>query len=313
MRRTEVKIPDYDFLDVHDALTLLGSCFSEHIAESTGKLGFDVLSNPFGVVFNPISLANQLNFTISDWKSTVFQDDDKFLSWNASSLMWALDRKKIESKISELRDHLYQHLHKSTVLFVTFGTAWIYELEKDAGIVANCHKQPQNEFKKKCLTSEEIVSEWIKTLNYLASINPELKVVFTVSPVRHKKDGLVENNLSKSKLLSAVHELVSGHKNSFYFPSYELIVDELRDYAYYEMDGVHPNQYAIAEVENRFLQSFLSREASSTIAEFMAIKSLASHNLLHKGSLSAKKHELSVRAKIEDFLSKHPGFEYFLK
>lgn len=312
MRKTKVKLPEFNFLKVHDSLTFLGSCFSEHIAESTQKLGFDTRSNPFGVVFNPISLANQLSFSTKEWNVSVFQESDKFLSWNASALTWGLQRDQLESGLSKRSKDLQDHIEKSTVLFVTFGTAWVYELEQQ-GVVANCHKQPQKMFKKRCLTTGEIVTKWKDTIELIMSLNPNLSIVLTVSPVRHKKDGLVENNLSKSRLLSAVHELIELNENCFYFPSYELVIDELRDYAYFETDGVHPNKYAIDEVENRFLQSFLTNQARTIIQEFKTVKSLLSHKVLHEGSQSAKDHKEVTREKIDMFLSKYPGFKKLLK
>lgn len=312
MRNTEVCLPKYGFLQVHDTLTFLGSCFSEHIAESTRNIGFNVLSNPFGVVFNPISLADQLLFNDNEWKLSIFQVSDKFLSWNASALIWGLNRDSIESELSMRNKKLHDHILKSSVLFVTFGSAWVYELDEKS-IVANCHKQPQTRFNKRCLVASEIVSKWKNALTQVKALNPNLRVVFTVSPVRHKKDGLVENNLSKSILLSSVHELVELNENCFYFPSYEIVIDELRDYAYFERDGVHPNRYAIEEVEDRFLKCFLSNDASSIIEEFRKLKSLLSHRVLHEGSQSALQHNENKVLKKDDFLARHSGFKSLLK
>jgi hypothetical protein len=273
MKKIEVELTKHNLLEVQDTLTFLGSCFSEHMADSTIDLAFNVISNPFGVIFNPISLAEQLNSNEEEWRSSIFQSDDKFLSWNASSIIWGLDIGSVESELSNQRQRLFDHIRKSSVLFITFGSAWVYELKKEDKIVANCHKQSRQIFNKRCLTAKEIVAKWKLTLENVKRLNPELKVVFTVSPVRHKKDGLVENTLSKAHLISAVHEIIVSQESCFYFPSYEIVIDELRDYSYFEKDGVHPNKYAIEEVEDRFLKSMLSYDAQSVIQDFLKIKS----------------------------------------
>ncbi len=313
MKKIEVDLVKHNILEVHDNLTFLGSCFSEHIADSSRELAFNVMSNPFGVIFNPISLAEQFMLNQDEWNSSLFQSDDKFLSWNASSLIWGLNRSSVEVEIKNQREKLFEHVRKSSVLFITFGTAWVYELNNEDRIVANCHKQSQQLFKKRCLSVEEIVTKWEQTLENIKQLNPEIKVVFTVSPVRHKKDGLVENNLSKGILISAVHEIIASEERCFYFPSYEIVIDELRDYSYFEKDGVHPNRYAIEEIEDRFLRTMLTDKAQSVIQEFLKIKSLTFHKLIHEGSQSAEQHKKNVQEKVDQFLSQYPEFENLLK
>ncbi len=313
MKRIEVELVKYNLLDVHDNLTFSGSCFSEHIADSSRELAFNVISNPFGVIFNPISLAEQFTLNQDEWSSSVFQTNDKFLSWNASGIIWGLERSAIETDLKNHREELFDHIRKSSVLFITFGTAWVYELKNEEKIVANCHKQSQQLFNKRCLTVKEIVAKWKLTLDIIQQMNPELNIVFTVSPVRHKKDGLIENNLSKGRLISAIHEIIANQQKCFYFPSYEIVIDELRDYSYFEKDGVHPNRYAIEEVEDRFLKSMLTDNAHSIIQGFLKIKSLISHKILHEGSQSAKQHEKNTQQKVRQFLSKHAEFEHLLK
>jgi hypothetical protein len=313
MKKICVHVQENKFLEVHDQLTFLGSCFSEHIALSAQKLAFNTLSNPFGVLFNPKVLSNSILWNEEEWLDSTFQTQDKFLSWNTNSLVWDLDQKKLVAKLLSLREKLLEHLTNSKTLFVTFGTAWIYEHQDFQQIVASCHKQPHRDFRKRCMKTDEIVQIWNDTLSFLKSLNPDLNVVFTVSPIRHKKDGLVENNLSKSRLINAVHEIITNHKDTYYFPSYEIIIDELRDYAYFEKDGVHPNIFAIEEVESRFYKSFLSGEASITIQKFKAIKDLLSHRLLHEGSKEANELSRERLNKRTEFLKSHPGFRDFLK
>lgn len=313
MKATHVKLPSYQYLETHDKLIFLGSCFSEHMANSSSKLAFDTFSNPFGVIFNPISLANIISWKEHDWRGSVFQTQDKFLSWNASGTIWSLEKEELIERVLQLSSALRNHLSRTNTLFVTFGTAWVYEYSRENRVVANCHKQSQNEFDKRCLGTDEITASWKEVLSLLEEINPQLKVVFTVSPVRHKKDGLIENNLSKGRLISAVHEIVSRHDNAYYFPSYEIVIDELRDYSYFERDGVHPNKYAIEEIEMRFLDSFLSETALNTIHSFKSIRSLMEHRILHEGSAEAERLIEDRKKKRDAFLGDNPGFQSLLK
>lgn len=313
MKKTSVSVEENKFLEVHDQLTFLGSCFSEHIALSSAELAFNTLSNPFGVLFNPKVISNSILWNEEEWSNSIFQTQDKFLSWNANSLVWDLDQKKLVEKILSLREFFLKHLTTSKTLFVTFGSAWVYEHQDSEHIVASCHKQPQRDFLKRCMKTDEIVLIWEKTLSYLKRLNPDLNVVFTVSPIRHKKDGLIENNLSKSRLINAVHEIIASHNHTHYFPSYEIIIDELRDYAYFEKDGVHPNKLAIEEIETRFYKSFLSDKASITIQKFKSIKNLLSHRLLHEGSKEANELSRARQNKTTEFLESHPGFGDYLK
>ena len=312
MNKVEVNIPKTPLLEINDTLSFLGSCFSEHIARYSISTGFDVCSNPFGVVFNPVSLANQIEWSEEDWEYSIFQVEDKFLSWNSSSLIWSLDRTALKNKLYSLRASLHRHLENSSVLFITFGTSWIYELKEDKRLVANNHKQPADYFTKRCLKATEIIECWDQTLKRLKEINPTLKIVFTISPVRHKKDGLIENNLSKSRLIDAVHEIVAKRTDSFYFPSYELVIDELRDYAYFEKDGVHPNKHAIEVIESKFFDCYITPKAQEVIQSFLQLKQLFSHRILYPGTNDARIFEKTRSLKIEAFLKKYPEFSTLL-
>tara|TARA_B100000508_G_scaffold141079_1_gene146042 strand:+ start:10753 stop:11694 length:942 start_codon:yes stop_codon:yes gene_type:complete len=312
MKRTLVALPNYNYLSTAERLSFLGSCFSEHMAEVSRNAAFDVSSNPFGVIFNPISLANIILWDESDWRNSVFQQDDKFLSWNAHSSVWSLDKDKLIDTIIEKRNSFFEHIEKSKVLFVTFGSAWVYERSVDRSIVANCHKVPQKQFDKRCLNAKEIIETWENTVAKLKELNPKLKIVFTVSPVRHIKDGLIENNRSKAVLISSVHDLCNSHDNTDYFPSYEILIDELRDYAYYGADGVHPNEFAIQTLKKKFFDSFLSENAKAIIKEFESLRTLLEHKQLHTGSSAAKEFENNRESKKRAFLKKYPDFKNVL-
>lgn len=313
MKTTEVKIPALNWLAPDDSITFLGSCFSVHMANASEKYGFQVLSNPFGVVFNPHALARLFLNTDNDWKQSIVKDEDKFLSWDAHSEVWSLSEKELIDELLQQQNKLYQHIKQSKTLFITFGTAWVYERKTGSRPVANCHKQPQKEFTKRCLSAEEVKSIWRTVINKLKKINSELKIVFTVSPVRHKRDGLVENNRSKAQLITAVHDLCDSFDHIYYFPSYELVIDELRDYAYFERDGVHPNQYCIEEVEHRFFDCFLTNKGMEAVEAYKKIEKLRTHQPLHPGSEKARKFEVDRQRKLDDFLKEYPEFHHLIK
>lgn len=311
MKTTDVKIPALNWLAPNDRVAFLGSCFSVHMATSCENHGFSVLSNPFGVIFNPCSLARLILNTEKDWKNSIFTEEDKFLSWDAHSELWALSEKELTNQLITQQKKLYKHLKQSNTLFITFGTAWVYE--RETGIVANCHKRPQKEFTKRCISSDKIVTTWEKVVRKLKIINPSLKIVLTVSPVRHKRDGLVENNQSKAQLITAVHKLCASFDQLFYFPSYEIVIDELRDYAFFERDGVHPNRYCIEEVEQRFFESFLTDEGKEAIDAYKKMEKLCAHQPLHPGSSKARRFEEDRQRKLDDFVEKYPAFEHLIK
>ena len=285
MNKTTVEIPFFkDKIDHHKPICFLGSCFSENISQKFKIQGFYTAENPFGVIYNPASLAENMQaiFKAKANENNFFQKDGVFFSWDAHSKVYgesALSLK--ETLISKINDFAAK-LEQAKFVFVTFGTAFCYERKGD--LVGNCHKFPQQEFDKKLLSIEEIVDVWKPILEKLNSKN----IIFTVSPVRHKKDGLIENTRSKSRLIEAVHQLCEV-KNAFYFPSYEIVLDELRDYAYFGEDGVHPNHYAIKTIWNKVNDAFFSTETQAKANKFHQLYQDFQHKILFPESHSAKR------------------------
>jgi hypothetical protein len=203
----------------------------------------------------------------------------------------------------ELRNHLIKANH----LFVTFGSAWAYRLVSDEEIVANCHKQNAQLFQKENTPVSEIVRSWSNVLDILKKENPKLKSYFTVSPVRHIKDGYIENNRSKARLLMAVEEL-QAQSGVFYFPAYEFVLDDLRDYRFFKTDGTHPTHEAVFELWDFFQSSFFAQETMDMLLQWQQIRQAEQHKILYPKSQAARKHMETTMKRKAQFLASHPAF-----
>jgi hypothetical protein len=310
---TPVNIPENPFKIKHeDSISLMGSCFAESIGEKLKHHKFNVFNNPFGIIYNPFSLAKSVSRVIAN---NIYSEDDisyfnnKWLSLDHHGSFSKLDKNECLTTINDSIQTAHEKLKESKTLFITFGSAWVYEYG-EFGIVANCHKMPSQEFNKRLLSVKEIISCYENLIEELKSFNPELKIVFTVSPVRHVKDGVHENNLSKSTLHLAVHQLVLQHKNCSYFPAYEIIVDELRDYRYYKDDLVHPTSMAINYVWEHFSTCYFNKETQQLNTEIGKIQSALSHKPFNTASEEYKNFVSQTTEKIAILTSSHPYINF---
>lgn len=253
--------------------------------------GFNVDSNPFGTVFHPLALSRFICDTLAEnSKERVVQRNDVFLSWDANSSFYAMSEHDLNKKLIEKRKNWVANIRKGKFLFVTFGTAWGYTRMDSNELVANCHKFPSSEFSKELTEQAKIVEEWESVIKKIQEINPQLKVIFTVSPVRHVKDGLIENNQSKAILIDSIRQLLNREKNCFYFPSYEIVIDELRDYRFFKIDRVHPNEEAINFVWERLSDALFSEETKKICSEIQKLRMAEAHRSLFPDSIEFKKH-----------------------
>lgn len=242
-------------------LMLIGSCFSENIGQLLNDHKFQVLSNPSGILFNPLSIGQCLEALVGnpeDHEPYLLQHDGLFFSYRHHSSIHNADKEALLQKISAERQHATHFLKSADFLIITFGTAYAYHHKQLKGIVANCHKQPGQTFEKILSQPEELVSHYKTLIARLRSFNPGLRIIFTLSPVKHLKDGLVENTLSKSILHLTIQRLVSQSEGCYYFPAYELVTDDLRDYRFYKADLAHPSEQAIQYVWEKFGGAFFS-------------------------------------------------------
>ena len=268
--RTEIPTPKYPFdINYQDKLMLLGSCFSDHIGNFFQEMRFDTLSNPFGTLFNPISIANALKMCMyTELFNEQYIDffNEKWISYAHHGKFSHPDKETFRQNISQELDRAHDFLASANYLFLTFGTAYCYRLIKRDLIVANCHKIPANQFEKQLLTIEQIVGLYQNLLEQLRQFNPQLKIVFTVSPVRHLADGFHENQTSKSILHLSVNQLIDN-TNTFYFPSYEMVQDDLRDYRFYAADLCHPSDAAVTYIREKLTKAFFTPETQEQMKE----------------------------------------------
>lgn len=258
--RTEFNVDKYPFSISHcNQITCLGSCFAEEMSNEFIKNGFGVFINPFGVIFNPISISNIVSNALAknhDYDAEIVKHGDKYYSLHHHGTFASVDIGELEDRIRLRNLQLKSALINSDFLFITFGTANVYRWKETGRVVANCHKLPQSFFEKARLGIEEIVAVWRSAISALQSLNERIKIVFTVSPVRYLNFGMHEHQLSKAVLLLAVEELVQSIPEVFYFPAYELVIDDLRDYRFMNEDLIHPNKQAIQYVWEKLSEAF---------------------------------------------------------
>lgn len=289
MRTLEIKFPKADFtIDHKQPLALLGSCFSDEISSHFILNGFDTYSNPLGTIFHPLVISRFLNdLCLGTEKERTVLREDVWLSWDAGSATHAMSEEELVSLLQSARNQWREKLSKASVLFVTFGTAWEYQLKETNLVVANCHKFPSALFQRSMTSSEVLLKHWKETIALLQSHYPQLRIIFTVSPVRHSKEGLIENNRSKAELIRLVAEL-QKLKNCSYFPSYELVIDVLRDYRYFDQDLVHPSVEAIQFVWEQLERTYFNTPTLELAKQVRQIKMGEEHRIIHPKSQAAR-------------------------
>ena len=271
---------------------LIGSCFSEHIGNRLIDLKFNINSNPFGIVFNPKSIETTLRRIIKKnyfTEKDVFEKEKLWYSFEAHSLVHGETQQELLEILNNSIDSWNEKLKVADWLTITFGSAFAYKHIKQNSIVANCHKLPQAIFEKNLLKTNDIVDDYNGLLNELKKFNPTLKIIFTVSPVKHLRDGVVENSVSKAILIQSTHQLINDQKHSVYFPAYELVNDDLRDYRFYESDMAHPNKQAIDYVWKRFGEVYFNEITCGINDKVHQIHQAYNHRLFNKTTSSSVK------------------------
>jgi len=280
---TEIQIPEFPWkMDYSKSMMFFGSCFSENIGQKMLDLKFKVDMNPFGILYNPESIANSLRLLIN---KKVFTEEDLFFEqglWNSfyhHSRFSNTDSNVALETINNRISSSAEFLKTADYLVITFGTSWVYELKKTGKIVSNCHKVPAAEFKRYRLGVYEITETYRDLLEDLWKFNPALKIIFTVSPIRHWKDGAIENQVSKATLLLAIDRLKTGFGENVcgYFPSYELMMDELRDYRFYAEDMLHLSPVAVDYIFERFSKTMISKESANLFKDIIKIRKAVLH------------------------------------
>ncbi len=277
-----------------DKLIFFGSCFSDEISLLAKQHGFQVVSNPFGTLFHPLALAqNILDSLRGNEEVIIAQNNDVYLDYNCSGKVYSMSELELKEKVSSIRKEFKNDLKIASYLFITFGTAFAYHLNETQQIVGNCHRQSAQSFTKRLTKIEEIVSKWNEVVSEIMRFNPKIQICFTVSPVRHLKDGLHQNNLSKSTLHLAINQLLS-EINLTYFPSFELVNDVLRDYRFFKEDLTHPNQQAIQFVWQKFMSTFLTSEIQEIANKVSELKQAMNHRIQYPDSKMAQEFQIKI-------------------
>lgn len=292
---------------------LIGSCFSENIGEKLKDRKFNIRSNPNGNLFNPFSIQTALLQLIQDEKinSKIFlQRDNTYYSFLHHSSVNASTEKELITKINSITEESASFLKSCQYLFITFGSAYYYHHKTLNCTVANCHKQSAVTFEKRLAKTDEIVQEYLSLIKKLNVVIPALKIIFTVSPVKHLKDGVIENNLSKSTLLLAVHQLVSENTNCYYFPAYELVNDDLRDYRFYKEDLAHPNQQAIDYVWDKFSDCYFSERTKALNEQIVKLLLAFKHRKMQGNEAESRKLADFIVKQKEEIKNVYPEIEF---
>ena len=307
-------------IDYRDKIMLVGSCFTEHIGNSLAGLKFQVMQNPNGIVFDPSTVASSITSYIENKKYSaeeLIQLNELWQSWQHHSRYSGVNRDEVLEVINKSQQQAHDFLKEAKWLIITLGTSFSYRLTDGSKPVANCHRAPSVWFNKHMMSIDETVTAFDTLLYRLFQFNPSINIIFTVSPVRHIRDGIINNNRSKARLLESVHHLVNKFSRLHYFPSYELVIDVLRDYRFYDIDLVHPNYQATSFVIEHFMNHYVN-ESSLTLSKEIEKIVIARKHKPFQPSTDAHKHFLKLheeRTKIlmtsYPFLSLQEELDFF--
>jgi len=287
-----------------DPVLLMGSCFTEHISDRLVQHKFSVLSNPNGILFNPLSVAHSLDSYLDNKQHTqndLFYLNELWNSWHHHTRFSNIERAVALEGINDAQKAASLFIKQAKWVVITLGSAFQYYLKEGNQPVANNHRAPAQLFEKKLLKTEEIITALKNTFQKLFAANPDVQVLFTISPVRHIRDGVVDNNRSKARLIEAVHTLCEQLKQVHYFPAYELVIDILRDYRFYDIDFVHPNYLATSYVWEQFVNSCIEPETKSVMQQVHEIAIARGHK--------PRFPQTEAHQKFKTGYAEKPGFE----
>ncbi|MBO6879088.1 GSCFA domain-containing protein [Winogradskyella sp.] len=308
-----LKPQQHNQIDYNSKMMLLGSCFSENIGEKFDYFKFQSIVNPFGILFHPIALENLVTRAINkDYyaENELISHNEQWSCLDAHSKLNSISKDELLITLNKTLDETNQQLNESTHIVITLGTSWVYRHIATDKIVANCHKLPQKQFLKELLSVEQISESLEAIVSLVRSINPKVNFIFTVSPVRHIKDGFVENTRSKSHLIAAIHQIVEPRTQQYYFPSYEIVMDELRDYRFYNEDMLHPNNLAIDYIWEKFKNVWLSENALKTAEQVVAIQAKRAHRPFNPNSEAHQQFLGKLQIEIETLQEQHPHIKF---
>lgn len=308
--RTEINVAQSGVKINHQSkILMIGSCFANSIGEKLSENKFDVCLNPFGTLYNPVSIKRGLELLLGKRTFTeadIFFDKGLYHSFYFHSSFSLSDKADFIRQVNRHIEHASNMLRQANILFITFGTSYVFEYSKTGEVVGNCHKLPASDFRRYRLNVEQIIEEWKDLIGLLAEINPQLQLIFTVSPIRHLKDGVHDNQLSKAILLLSVEQLNRIFGYTSYFPSYEIVLDDLRDYRFYEVDMCHPNKLAIEYIWEKLGETYFEENTDSIIREWVKIKQALNHKPFDPGGEDYIQFLKQTLLKLNAFQVKYP-------
>lgn len=304
-------------IDYHSNIVSFGSCFAENIGEKFRYFKFQSTTNQFGILFHPLAIEKVISSALSEKQFT--ENDIFFLNerWHCFDVHSDLSHENKEEFLKKLNTALLETqkaLLNATHCIITLGTAWVYRNKSTNSVVANCHKVPQTQFEKQLLSVNEMEASLQRIVENIRETNPNITFIFTISPVRHLKDGFVENQRSKAHLIAALHTFIlksplSGGWGA-YFPSYEILMDELRDYRFYAEDMLHPNKIAIDYIWERFVETNMSEKAFKTMEEIASIQRDLAHKPFNEKSNAHQEFLMRMQKKIGIVQSKYSHIQF---
>lgn len=300
---------EHNQVDYKSKIVLLGSCFSENIGDKFRYNKFQSLVNPFGILFHPLAIENLITRSINKAYYTeedLYFHNEQWCCLDAHSKLNKTSKEELLKVLNTQIDETHQQLINASHVVITLGTSWVYRHIASDTVVANCHKLPQKQFLKELLSIEQITEALKAVVSLVRSINPKVTFLFTVSPVRHIKDGFIENTRSKSYLFAAIHNIIEPRTHLYYFPSYEIMTDELRDYRFYNADMIHPNQVAINYIWEKFKFVWLSEEALKISDTVSSIQAKKAHRPFNPASVAHQQFISKLESEIKDLRTKYP-------
>ena len=289
-------------IDYNSKIVSFGSCFAENMGDKLLYYKFQTQVNPFGIIFNPFSIEKLIERVVLQryfTKDDIFFFNERWHCYEVHSELSDADSEVFLSKLNQILSDTQKQLQQATHIIITYGTSWVYRHIETNGIVANCHKVPQKQFSKELLSIDSIQKSIQNTVSLIATLNPKCNFIFTVSPVRHLKDGFVENQVSKAHLIAAIYATTNTKQQTLnYFPSYEIMMDELRDYRFYADDMMHPSPMAIDYIWERFAATQIDANAIATMELVQTIQKGLAHRPFNPNSESHQKFEANLKEKI---------------
>ncbi|WP_430812772.1 MULTISPECIES: GSCFA domain-containing protein [unclassified Carboxylicivirga] len=311
--RTEVTIgPAERPLRYDDAILFMGSCFASNMGGYFSDLSLNVMLNPFGVLYNPSSIANGFERLLNPEPyrdRDVFQRDGLYHTFFHHSSFNSDDKSEFIKGINHSLQQSSDFLRKAKAIVITFGTAWVYRHNELDMVVANCHKYSSGTFTRQLLSVNDVLSCYRPLLTRLRQLNPALQLIFTLSPVRHWKDGAHGNQLSKASLLLAIDQLVKEYDQACYFPAYELLLDELRDYRFYADDMLHPSKQAIAFIRSKFVEAHFDGDSTAIFDRLAKLRQASQHRPFNRASAAHQSFVRNHIQKVDTAQKQFPGLD----